>query len=41
LEVACVANKLTLEKTALFRNLTEAKIGLIFWNDTGEGRIKE
>jgi len=25
------------KKTALFRNLTEAKTGLIFWSDTGEG----
>jgi hypothetical protein len=24
------------EKTALFRNLIEAKNGLIFWSDTGE-----
>jgi hypothetical protein len=32
------ANKLTPEKTALFRNLIEAKNGLIFWSDTGEGK---
>jgi len=32
------ANNLTPEKTALFRNLVEAKTGLIFWNDTGEGK---
>jgi len=32
------ANNLTPEKTALFRNLKEAKTGLIFWSDTGEGK---
>jgi len=31
------ANNPTPEKTAMFRNLIEAKIGLIFWSDTGEG----
>jgi hypothetical protein len=29
------ANNLTPEKTTLFRNLIEAKNGLIFWSDTG------
>jgi len=38
LGVGCEANNLTLEKTALFRNLIEAKTGLIFWSDTGEGK---
>jgi hypothetical protein len=32
------ANNLTPEETALFRNLIEAKNGLIFWSDTGEGK---
>jgi len=32
------ANNLTPEKTALFRNLIEAKTGLIFWSDMGEGK---
>jgi len=32
------ANNLTPEKIALFRNLIEAKTGLIFWSDTGEGK---
>jgi len=32
------ANYLTPEKTALFRNLIEAKTGLIFWSDTGGGK---
>jgi len=32
------ANNLNPEKTALFRNLTEAKTGLIFWSDMGEGK---
>jgi len=32
------ANNLTPEKRALFRNLIEAKTGLIFWSDTGEGK---
>jgi len=36
--VGCEANNLTPEKTALFRNLIEAKTGLIFWSDTGEGK---
>jgi len=35
------ANDLTPEKTALLRNLIEAKPGLIFWSDTGRERIKE
>jgi len=30
------AYNLTPEKTALFRNLTEAKTDLIFWSDMGE-----
>jgi hypothetical protein len=33
------ANNLTPEKTALFRNLIAAKIGLIFWSDTGGGYV--
>jgi len=34
------ANNLTPEKkkTALFRNVIEAKNGLIFWSDTVEGK---
>jgi hypothetical protein len=32
------ANNLTLEKTALFRNLIEAKNGLIFWSNMGKGK---
>jgi hypothetical protein len=32
------ANNLTPEKTALFRKLIQAKNGLIFWGDTGEGK---
>jgi len=32
------ANNLSPEKTALFRNLTEAKTGLILWSDRGEGK---
>jgi hypothetical protein len=32
------ANNLTPDKAVLFRNLTEAKNGLIFWSDTGEGK---
>jgi len=32
------ANNLTPEKTALFRNLIEAKNALIFWSNTGEGK---
>jgi len=33
------ANNLTPEKkTALFRNLIEAKTGPIFWSDAGEGK---
>ena len=32
------ANNLTPEKTALFKKLIEAKTGLIFWSDTGEGK---
>jgi hypothetical protein len=31
-------NNLTPEKTALFRNLIEAKNGLMFWSNTGEGK---
>jgi hypothetical protein len=31
-------NNFTPEKTALFRNLIEAKNDLIFWSDTGEGK---
>jgi PBP1b-binding outer membrane lipoprotein LpoB len=26
------------KKSALLRNLIEAKTGLIFWSDTGEGK---
>jgi len=33
------ANNLTPEKTALFRNLIEAKNSLIFWSDTGGGYV--
>jgi len=34
------ANNLTTggKKIALFRNLIEAKTGLIFWSDMGEGK---
>jgi hypothetical protein len=38
LGVGCDANNLTPVKTSLFRNLIEAKNGLIFWSDTGEGK---
>ena len=31
-------NNLTPDKTALFTNLIEAKTGLIFWSDAGEGK---
>jgi len=31
-------NNLAPEKIALFRNLTEAKTGLIFWSNTGKGK---
>jgi len=31
------ADNLNPEKTALFRKLIEAKTGLTFWSDTGEG----
>jgi len=38
LGVGLEANNLTPEKKAVFRNLIEAKTGLTFWSDTGEGK---